>query len=160
MGDPISQANLAITALMQDSGGSHKSNPSTEFKFWSNNFDGLKFLYDHQNLTEDVEKGKTIGAQQLTQNIGAYLMRCAIMTWGLFEVNDTYEKNETCLKKESLSWRITLKVQTEKMEDLNKQLAEMKKQKEVADWVAWNIPEHITKIQQSLHQTLLIPEER
>lgn len=78
---------------MQDFGGSHKANPSTKFNVGSNNFDGLMFLYDHLNMNEDVEKLKTIGAQQLTQNSGSYLMRYVIMTRGLFKVSDAYEQN-------------------------------------------------------------------
>lgn len=80
LGDLVSHVDFAVTTLMQESDNNHKSNSSTEFKFWSYNFDGREFLYDHLNAIEDVEKVKTIGAQQLTQNIGAYLMRCAVMT--------------------------------------------------------------------------------
>lgn len=71
---------------MQDSGNSDQSNSSNEFKLWFNIFDGLKYLYDDLNTTKDVEKVKTIGAQQLTQNLGAYLMKCTVMTWVLFEL--------------------------------------------------------------------------
>lgn len=58
----VSHAGLAITTLMQDSGGSHKANLSTEFKFLPNSFDNLKFLYDHLNVTEDINKVNIIGA--------------------------------------------------------------------------------------------------
>lgn len=70
MSDDVIQACLKITTLMQDSGRSHQSKPSFEFKYWSNSFDGLGYLYDHLNTTDDVEKVKSIGAQQLTQNLG------------------------------------------------------------------------------------------
>lgn len=62
MGDPVSHAELVVTTLLQDSGDIHKANLLTEFKFLSNNFDGLKFFYDHLNAAEEVEKVKTIGA--------------------------------------------------------------------------------------------------
>lgn len=91
MSDDVIQANLAITTLMHDSGNSHQTNSPSEFKFWSNSFDGLGYLYDHMNTNGDVEKVKSIGAQQLTQNLGVYLMRCAVMTQGLFEVGDAYK---------------------------------------------------------------------
>lgn len=63
MSDHVSHADLVVNTLMQDSGGSHQSNLLTELKFWSNSFDNVKFLYDHLNVTELVEKVKTIGAQ-------------------------------------------------------------------------------------------------
>lgn len=72
MSDHVSHVGLASTTLNQDSDSSHQLNSSTKFKFWSNNFDDLKYIYDHMNVTKDVEKVKTIGAQQLTQNIKAY----------------------------------------------------------------------------------------
>lgn len=61
MSDHASQADLGVTTLIQDSGSSHQSNPLVKFKFWSNNFDDLKYLYDHLSVIEDVEKVKTIG---------------------------------------------------------------------------------------------------
>lgn len=70
MSDNVSQADLTITTLMQDLGSSHQSKTSTEFKFLSNNFDGLRYLYDHLNATQYVEKVKFIGVQQLTKNSG------------------------------------------------------------------------------------------
>lgn len=39
--DGVIQAELVITTLMHDLGSSHKTNSSSEFKFWSNSFDGL-----------------------------------------------------------------------------------------------------------------------
>lgn len=41
---------------------------------------------------------KTIGAQQLTQWV--YLMRYVVMTHGLFEVGDAYDKNEFRITKD------------------------------------------------------------
>lgn len=84
MRDDVSQADMAITTLMHDSGNSPQTNPSSEFKFRSNSFDGLRYLYDHLNASEDVEKVKSIGAQHLKQNLRAYLMRCAVMNQAIF----------------------------------------------------------------------------
>lgn len=118
---------------MQDSGSSHHTNPSSEFKFWSNNSDGLRYLYDYLNATEDVEKVKSIGAQQLTQNPGAYLMRFTVITRCLFEVGDTYENNETRLTKDINQLKDDLKSRTLQVYELTKQLAEMMKQKKTLD---------------------------
>lgn len=101
--------------------------------FWSNNFDGLEFLYDRLNATEDVEKVKNIGAQQLTQNINAYLMRCDVMTRGFFKVGYAYEKKETHLTKNVTQLKDNLKFQTDKVEDLHKQLLEVKKYKDTVE---------------------------
>lgn len=62
MSGPVSHDDLAITNLTQDSDSNHQFNSSTEFMFWSKNFDGLKFLYDHMNVTQDFEKVETIGS--------------------------------------------------------------------------------------------------
>lgn len=118
---------------MQDSGGNHKANLLTKFKFLSNSFDGLEFDYDHLNATKDVEKVKTIGAQLPTLNIGAYLMRCAVMTRGLFEVGDAYEKYKIHLTKEITQLKDILKIDNNNMEDLNKKTSKMKKQKEAIE---------------------------
>lgn len=91
MVDLVSHVDLRVTTLMQDSGGSQKVKPLNEFNFRSNCFDDKKFFYNHLNATEDVEKVKTIWAQQLTQIIRAYLIRCGVMIQGLFEVDDANE---------------------------------------------------------------------
>lgn len=82
--DDVSQADLVITTLMQNSGNSYQTNSSTEFKFWYNSFDGLRYVYDHMNTTGDIERVKSIGAQQLTQNLGAYPIRCLVMILRVF----------------------------------------------------------------------------
>lgn len=117
---------------MQDLDSSYQAKPSSEFKFWSNNFDRLRFLYGHLNATEDVEKLKSIGAQQLTQNLRAYLMRCVVITRSLFEVGDTHEHNEIRINKEMNQSRDDLKIQTTHVEELIKQLSEMQKQKKAS----------------------------
>lgn len=127
MSDDVSQEDLTITTLMQDSDSSHQANPSSKFKFCSNNFDWLRFLYDHVSTSEDVKKVNFIGAQQLTQNLRAYLMRCTIMSMGLFEVGDAQEHNEIRLNKQMTQSRDDLKTQTGQVEDLTKQLFKMKK---------------------------------
>lgn len=66
MSEDVSQADLTITTWMQDSGSSHQSKPSSEFKFWSNNFDSLRYIYHHLNSSEKVKKVKSIVAQQMT----------------------------------------------------------------------------------------------
>lgn len=153
MGDHVSHANMEVTTMMQDFGGRHKANPSTEFKFGSNSFDGLKFLCDHLNAIEDVEKVKTIGAQQLTQNIGAYLMRCVVMTRGLFEVGDTYEHNEIRRIKEMTQLKDTLKVHTDKVEELNKQLSEVNRQKEISKSKCLDLETTISGLIQDFEKT-------
>lgn len=118
-----------MSLMRETRGNSHQIKSPTEFKLWSNNFDGLRFLYDHLNATEDVNKVKSIGAQQLTQNLSAYLIRCVIITRGLFEVGEAYEKNELHLNKEVNHLKDTPKIQFDKIEDLVKQLDEMTKKK-------------------------------
>lgn len=49
------------------------------------------------------------------------------MTWGLFEVDDAYEQNEIHLTKEVTQFKDNLKVQTNMVEDLKKQLLKVKK---------------------------------
>lgn len=57
MSNPRGQADLAISSLMRETRGkNHQLKPSTKFKFWSNSFDGLRFLYDHPNMIEKVNK--------------------------------------------------------------------------------------------------------
>lgn len=98
----------------------------------SNSFDDLRYLCDHLNATDEVKKVKSICAQKLTQNLGAYFIRCAIMTRGIFEVGDAFEKNDARLTKDMNQLKDDLKVQTDKVEELNKQLSETKKQKETS----------------------------
>lgn len=50
--DKVSQDDLKNTTLTHDLRSSHQSKPSTEFKLWSNSFDGLRYLYDHLNASE------------------------------------------------------------------------------------------------------------
>lgn len=75
---------------MQEAGDNLKPSPSMEFKFLSNSFDEIKYLHNHLNATEDVEKVNTISALKLTQNLGSYLMRCVVTSLCLFEVEDAY----------------------------------------------------------------------
>lgn len=108
----ISQADLIIITLMQDSGSSHQTNTSLEFKLGSNIFDNLRCLYDHLNTPEDVDKVKSIGSQQLTENLGAYLTRYVVMTQGLFEVGEAHEHNEILLTKDITQLKDDLKAWT------------------------------------------------
>lgn len=68
MSDEVRRNDWEISSLMQEDGGSNKTKSSNEFKLCGTNFDGLKFLYDHLNSTEDVNKVKIVGRQKLTQN--------------------------------------------------------------------------------------------
>ena len=81
MSDEVCRDDMEITSLMREPGNSHASG---EFKFWSNSFDGLQFLYDHLNTIEDVNKVKSVGHQKMTHNLSSYLMRRAVLTHGLF----------------------------------------------------------------------------
>lgn len=90
MSDKICRDDLEISSLLHDASGSDQTKPSNEFKFWGNNFDGLKFLYDHLNAMEDVNKVKTISRKKLTRNISSYLIRCGVLTQGLFESGENY----------------------------------------------------------------------
>lgn len=92
MSDEICRVDMKISSLMHEDGGNDQTNQSNKFKLWGNNFNGLKFLYDHLNATEDVDKVKMIGRYKLTQNINSYLMRCAALTRGLFESGDDMSK--------------------------------------------------------------------
>lgn len=100
MSDEVCRANCEISSLMCETGGSDQTRSSNEFKFCSNSFGGLKFLYNHLNATKDVNKVKTIGWQKLTQNVNSYLMRSVVLTRGLFEVGDDCEHNEIKLNQE------------------------------------------------------------
>lgn len=50
-----------------------------ELELWDWSFDDLEFLYDHLNTTEDVEKAKTMDAQNLFEHLGTYLMRGVVL---------------------------------------------------------------------------------
>lgn len=54
-------------------------------------------------------------------------MTCVVMTRGLFEVGYVHEHNEIYLNKELTQSRDDLKVQNTHVEELTKQLSEMKK---------------------------------
>ena len=120
MTDEVCRADMEINSLMNTPG---QSAVSEEFKFWSNNFDGLRFLYDHLNATEDVNKVNKIGHQKITQNISSYLLRCVVFTRGLFESRDASEKAE--LKSRDEIARLQ-----KKLSDLEKDLADEKRSKE------------------------------
>lgn len=60
-----------------------------------------------------------IGAQQLSQYIGAYLVKDVVMIRELFKVCDAYERNEIYLTKDVTQFKDRLKVQTDKVEELN-----------------------------------------
>lgn len=74
MSSDVCRANIKITLVIRDSGEGN-SNPTMEFKCWSNNFDGLRFFYDHLSNNEDVNKVKTISCHQMFQNLRFYLMK-------------------------------------------------------------------------------------
>lgn len=76
----VCRADWEILSLMREASGRNQTRTFNEFKFRSNNFDGLKFLCDHLNTTEDVNKVKTIWRQKLTENPNSYLMRCVVLT--------------------------------------------------------------------------------
>lgn len=43
--EPVSNINQVVSAMMQEPDqGSQQPKPNPQFKFWDNNFDGLKFL--------------------------------------------------------------------------------------------------------------------
>lgn len=122
MSDEICRADWEISSLIK-AGGSDQTKPSNEFKFrGNNNFDRLKFHYDHLNASEYVNKVKTTGWQKLTQNISSYLMRCVVLTWCLFESGDNYEKNEIKLNHEISQLKEKHKAQANKVSDLDKHL--------------------------------------
>ena len=56
--DEVFRAHMEITSLMGEHMDSHAYE---EFKFWSNSFDGIRFLYDHLNTTDDFNKIKFVG---------------------------------------------------------------------------------------------------
>lgn len=60
-------------------------------------------------------------------------MWCVVITQSLFEVGDTYEHNEIRLNKEVSQQKEILKIHTDKVAELGKQLLEAKKQKEALD---------------------------
>lgn len=116
----VCKAGWEISSLMQEAGGSDQTKLSNEFKFWGNSFDGLKFLYNHLNTTEDVNKVKTTGQKKLTQNINSYTIRCVVLTRGLFESGDDYEQNEIKLNQKINQLNEQQKMQADKIFDLEK----------------------------------------
>lgn len=122
MSDEVYRADWEISSLMCETDGRDQTRLSNELKFWSNSFDRLKFLYDHLNPTEDVNKVKTIGRQKLTKNIS--LMRCVVLTRGLFETKDECESNEIKLNKEINQLKEQQKVQAVRLSYLEKKLLE------------------------------------
>lgn len=51
-----------ISSVMQEPRKNiQQSHLDPQFKFWENNFDDLKFLYDHSNSDKDIAKAKSIG---------------------------------------------------------------------------------------------------
>lgn len=111
---------------MWEVGGSDQAKPYNEFKFWSNNFDGLRFLYNHLNTIEDVNKAKIIGRQKLTPNPSSYIMRYIVLIQGLFESGYDYEHNEIKLDHEINQLKEQQKMQTNKIFDLEKKLLDEK----------------------------------
>ncbi|CAI8591312.1 unnamed protein product [Vicia faba] len=112
MGDPLNKSNLAIAALMKEtSDRSQQTQPPSEFKFWSNEFNGLKFLYDYLNSDEDVNKAKSISVRKLSTNSNSYLMRCAVMIKALFEVDGESSQAEEHISKEVTKLKGDLKEQ-------------------------------------------------
>ena len=53
MGNENNSADWAVSNLLKET-GDHSGRASTENQFWSADFDGLKFLYDHLTATTDV----------------------------------------------------------------------------------------------------------
>ena len=84
--------DMKIASLMRDS-GEGASSPIEEFKFWSNIFYGIKFFYDHLKVDGDVKKVRSIDRQKMFQNISSYLMRGAVLSRGLFDSDDDFEKH-------------------------------------------------------------------
>src|ERR1051325_3063336 len=99
MGNENNLADWEMSTLLKET-GDNSNRTSTENKFWSADFDGLKFLYDHLNAIEDVNKLRNLGSQQITQQLSSYLMRCAVLTRSLFESGDDVEQKKSDLEKE------------------------------------------------------------
>lgn len=159
-GDPINKAYLAISALTQETDqGSYQPCPSTQFKFLGNNFDGLKFHYDHLNSDEYVVKAKAIRPQQLVANVSAYLMRCAVMTQYLFEFRDESYQAEHRLSKEVADLKYNLKGQTEKDGKATKKLVEVTKKKEDVKATLASSVQEIEKLKDSNEQLKLSLKE-
>lgn len=130
MTDKVCRADWEISTLMCKTGGSDHTRSSNELKFWNNSFNGLKFLNNHLNATENVNKVKTTGRQKLAQNVTSYLMRCAIISRGLFEASDESEQNEIKLSQEVTQLREHQKAQAVRLSDLEKKLQEEKTKRE------------------------------
>lgn len=130
MSDEVCRPDWEISSLMCEIDGSNQTRSSNEFMFLSNSFDKLKFLYDHLNSMEDVNKVKTIERKQLTQNISSYLMRCDILTYGLFEVGDDCKQNEIKLNQEISQLKEQQNTQEVRLSYLKKLLLEEKTKRE------------------------------
>lgn len=120
MSGEVCIADLEISSLMRDIDGSDQTRSSNEFKFWSNSFDKLKFIYDNLNAKEDENKVKTIGQQKLTQNISSYLMSCVVLTRRLFEVEDDHEQNDIKLNQKVNQLKEQHNTPTARLSDLEK----------------------------------------
>lgn len=130
MSDEVCRADWEISALTCETGEVTKPDHPMNFKFWNKNFNGLKFLYNHLNATEDMNKVKTTWRQKLTQNSSSYLMRLFVLTRGLFEVVDDHAQNEIKLNEEVNQLKEQQKMQAVKLSNLEKQLSEEKTKRE------------------------------
>lgn len=54
----------------------------------------MRFLYDHLNAEGSITKVEAFGPQQLTTNLGAYLIWSVVMVRDLFETDDDSDKVE------------------------------------------------------------------
>lgn len=62
MSKDANKNNLDVLALMQVHGESSGGQPE-EFRFWTNDFDGVRYAYDHLNAEGDVKKAKSYRPQ-------------------------------------------------------------------------------------------------
>lgn len=76
----------------------------------------------------------------------------------LFEVSDAYEQNEIRLTKDVTQWKDNLKVKTDKVEELNKQLSEVKTQKETIKFKCLELETITSGLVQNVEQAQALNE--
>lgn len=88
---------------------------------------------------------KTIKRQKLTQNLSSYLMRCVVLTRGLFEVEDDCKQNKIKLNQEVNRLKEKQKTQVARLSDPEKQLSEEKTNREKLEAMSQELKSTISK---------------
>lgn len=127
--------------------------------FWDNSFDGFKFFYDHLNSNEDIAKVKSIVSQQLIANLRAYLMQNTMMVCALFEVGDNSDQAKHRFPQEVVKLKEILKAQTEKFNEVNRQLAQLFEERKSSKVFLANISQEVEKLKKSREEFKMLKKD-